>query len=129
VTADFQHYNSGYEKAVRARNDRVPELIRYSTARLHAQDRAFVAQLKQRGLIFKGQSQVYVKKVTIVANRAQLRVCHHDSAGYYVYANTGKSPVTVKDRWISYEVRAVQRDGRWQLNQYDKRKFSCEGAH
>jgi hypothetical protein len=128
VKADYRHYLSGYIEALRGRDVRVPELVKYSTPKRQAQNRAAVADLRQRGLVFKGVADVFVQRVSVDANRATLRVCHHDNAGYFVFSSTGKSPVAVKDRWLPYEVRSILRDGRWLVNEYDDKGFSCKGA-
>lgn len=128
VRRDFDSYMTAYLKALRARNDRVPDLVRYSTARKHADDRASIERMRRDDVEFRGDPRFRFGKTSVTANRASLRVCEYDSSARFVFTATGELAEQVRDAWEPYLVRLVLRDGRWQVDQYRQVEFSCKGA-
>jgi hypothetical protein len=128
VKADFLLYDRALTKALRTRNARVTDLIRLSTAARQAKDRSKIATMRQRDIVFKGTPRTWVGSVTVVANRATLRICQKNDASWYV-DGSGKLVGTRQDKWDPYEVRVLKRDGDWQVNLVvSGKKSSCKGA-
>jgi hypothetical protein len=128
VRRDFDSYVAAYLKALRSRNDRIPDLVRYSTARRHAEDRASISRMRQHDVVFRGDPRFRFGKLAVSANRATLRVCEYDSSARFVYSDSGELAEQVRDAWEPYLARLVLRDGRWQVDQYRQVDFSCKGA-
>jgi hypothetical protein len=129
VAADFRVYIGALGHAFRLRNTRVPDMIRLSTAQRQAVDRGDIANLRARGIVFKGTPRDWVGPVSVVGNRATLQLCEKDNASWYEYASTGEVVGTKLDRWNPYEVRLLKRDGRWQTDILTPaKKVSCKGA-
>jgi hypothetical protein len=128
VAADWRRYRSGFVKGLRSRNARVPDLVRYATAKKQADDRDRIRTMRARDYVFKGTPQIWIKDISTDGHRARLRACEFDSASRYVDANTGATVVAVKDKWESRVDRLIMRGGRWQVDSVTFVKFSCKGA-
>jgi hypothetical protein len=129
VATDFLLYNNGLAHALHIRNDRVTDMIEYSTPQRQSVDRGNIADLRQRHIVFKGTAKDWVGPVVIVGNRATLQICERDDTSWYEYESTGKVAGTKLDRWNPYEIRLIKRDGRWQTNILTPdNKISCNSA-
>jgi hypothetical protein len=129
VTADLMSYFTARTNALRTRNVRVADMIRFSTPARQARDRANIANMRQQGMVIRGTPRVWVGPVSVVANRADVQFCEKDNASWYVYEASGKPAGTRLDKWIGYEFRMLKRDGRWQVNiLVAAKKTSCKDA-
>jgi hypothetical protein len=129
VATDFLLYVNGLAHALHIRNDRVRDMIEYSTPQRQSVDRGNIADLRQRHIVFKGTAKDWVGPVVIVGNRATLQLCERDDTSWYEYESTGKVAGTKLDRWNPYEIRLIKRDGRWQINTLTPaKKISCKAA-
>jgi hypothetical protein len=129
VAADLMSYVTGRTKALRIRSARVVDVIRFSTPARQAQDRATIATMRRQDIVARGTPRVWVGPVSVVANRADVQYCEKDNAAWYEYAKSGKLAGTRLDKWIGYEFRMLNRDGRWQVNVVvASKKTSCKDA-
>jgi hypothetical protein len=128
VRADFGRYRVAYVKAVRTRDEHVPDVIRYTTARQQAVIRRLVQFLRGSNVVLKGQARDWLKDITPDGLRATLRYCQLDNSTYFVYAATGRKYQPVTDTWKSFRVSLTRRDNRWQVDSIAQLKFSCKGA-
>jgi hypothetical protein len=128
VRADFGLYRAAYVKAVRTRDEHVPDVIRYTTARQQAVIRRLVQFLRGSNVVLRGQARDWLKDITPDGRRATLRYCQFDSSTYFVYAATGRKYQPVTDTWKSFRVLLTHRDNRWQVDSIAQLKFSCKGA-
>lgn len=129
VVADYLLYTNAQTKSLRLRNARVTDLIRFSTAPQQAKERAKIATMRKRDIIYLGTSRNWVGPVSVVGNRATMHVCEKDDASWYAYASSRKVVGTKLDRWNPYEIRLLKRDGLWLVNlTIASKKISCKGA-
>jgi hypothetical protein len=129
VAVDLMSYVTARSQALRTRNARVVDMIRFSTPARQARDRANIANMRQQGMVTRGTPRVWVGPVSVVANRADVAYCEKDDASWYVYAKSGKLAGSRLDKWIGYEFRMLKRDGRWQVNLVTvSKKTSCKDA-
>jgi hypothetical protein len=128
VRADFERYYASFIKAVRTRDERVPDAISYATAKQQAVLRTFVRFMRSSNVVAKGNPRDWTKDVTAVGRRATLRYCEFDSSAYYVYASTGRKYFPVKDKWNAHTVALLRRGDRWRVDSVAYSKFSCKGA-
>jgi hypothetical protein len=129
VRADYERYNAGFVKALRTRDEHVPDAISYATAKRQSVVRTFIRFMRSSNVVAKGNPRDWTKDVTAVGRRATLRYCEFDSSAYYVYASTGRKYFPVKDKWNAHSVSLLRRDGRWQVDSISySSKFSCNGA-
>ncbi len=129
VAGDLMSYVTARTKALRIRSARVVDMIRFSTPARQARDRANIANMRQQGMVIRGAPRVWVGPMSVVANRANVQYCEKDDASWYVYAKSGKLAGTRLDKWVGYEFRMLNRDGRWQVNIVAaSKKTSCKDA-
>ena len=129
VMTDFRLYNNAFSKALFTRSTHVPDLVHFATAQQQASDRGRVQDLKQRGIVYKGTPRDWLGPVSVVGNRATLQLCEKDNASWYEYQASGKLVGTKLDRWNAFEVRLLNRAGRWQTNVITSSKtVSCKAA-
>jgi hypothetical protein len=128
VRTDFERYYASFVKAVRTRDEHVPDAISYSTAKQQAVLRTFVRFMRSSNLVARGNPRDWTKDATTVGRRATLRYCEFDSSAYYVYASTGRKYFPVKDKWNAHRVELLRRGDRWQVDSVAYSKFSCKGA-
>jgi hypothetical protein len=129
VAVDLMSYVTARSQALRTRNTRVADMIRFSTPARQARDRANIANMRKQGMVTRGTPRVWVGPVSVVANRADVAYCEKDDASWYVYEKSGKLAGTRLDKWIGYEFRMLKRDGRWQVNLVTASKTtSCKAA-
>jgi hypothetical protein len=129
VAADLMSYVTARSKALRIRSTQVVDVIRFSTPARQARDRATIATMRQQDIVARGTPRVWVGPVSVVANRADVQYCEKDDAAWYEYAKTGKLAGTRLHKWIGYEFRMLNRDGRWQVNVVvASKKTSCKDA-
>jgi hypothetical protein len=115
--------------ALHIRNDRVTDVIEYSTPQRQSVDRHNIADLRARDIVFKGTATDWVGPVVIVGSRATLQLCERDDTSWYEYESTGKVAGTKLDRWNPYEIWLIKRDGHWQTNILSPaKKISCKAA-
>jgi hypothetical protein len=126
--ADYARYHAGYVKAIKTRDEHVPDAISYATAKRQTVVRTLIRFMRSENLVNKGNARDWTKDVTVLGRRATLRYCEFDSSTYYVYAATGRKYVSVKDKWNAHGVALLRRDGRWQVDSIVFSKFSCKGA-
>lgn len=126
VKRGFAAYQAAYLTAIRTRNARVPDLVRNSTPRMYAADRASIARMREENVELRGEPRLRLGKVSFSGDRAAtLRVCEYDSAARFVDLDTGRLAEQVSDKWEPYVVRLVKGEDRWRLDQYIEGSFRC----
>jgi hypothetical protein len=128
VRADYVRYHAGFIKAIRTRDEHVPDAISYATAKRQSVVRTFIRFMRSSNVVAKGNPRDWTKDVTAVGRRATLRYCEFDSSAYYVHASTGRKYFPVKDKWNAHTVALLRRGDRWRVDSVAYSKFSCKGA-
>jgi hypothetical protein len=124
----YLRYSVALTKALRRRDDRVPNLLRFSTPKRQAVDRLQIRRMRTRNIVFQGTPRDWTKSVAADARRATIRVCERQDTSRYIYASSGRRVFPLRHVWSPYVVQMVQRDDRWRVDTATHAKFSCKGA-
>jgi hypothetical protein len=103
-----------------------PEMVETATFQWIQQQRAVIADAKERGWTVPAEAKMRVVGVDEDGPDAVVRVCMWAPSVDFIDANTGKSVDPEMRQWYPFDVRMVMVDDRWYVAAAAEGEFGCE---
>lgn len=104
----------------------VPDLVETATFQWVQQQRAVIADAKQRGWTVPAEAEMQVVGVESAGLDAVVQVCMWGPSVDFIDAKTGQSVRPEKRQWYPFDVKMVMAGERWYVSAAAQGDFACE---